>query len=257
MRKNPFEEVDPDLKAMRGSMRSSSPVRWGRVLVGIVVVGFATFAFAYYLPLQKAHETLTKRYAELKSQAETTSEQLEQTRGQAKAASEKSQELEGQLEGIKQREDARAKASRSLKTTLDSKLQRLSSKGHAAVGVSGSVVAAALSLPHIVSPKFEVVPLGQLALCNVSAAADKRTIKVLTLVDEPSIPSGLTAKFPTPLEYASAVSALVARTLLDKCKAEPSRVSAVGVPVEPSAAPQLEGKRLTGPRVELWLEAAP
>ena len=56
MGNNPLE--DPDLKAMRASMRpSGGSMRWGRILTAVLVVACLTFAFAFYLPLLRAHET--------------------------------------------------------------------------------------------------------------------------------------------------------------------------------------------------------
>jgi hypothetical protein len=153
-------------------------MRWGRILTGILIVGTATFAFAYHLPLQQAHEKLTNSFA-------------------------------------------------------------------------------ALSLAYVLNPgKLDVSAPGKDALCSVAGASGKKAIRVLAIADKKSIPPGLASKLKTPLDYSTAVAALVAQTLIDKCSVEPSAVSATGFAAEPSASSKIEGKKLAGARVELWLETS-
>ena len=103
--------------------------------------------------------------------------------------------------------------------------------------------------------KVEVSPQGKVALCAVATASGERPIRVLTVTDKKGIAAALAPKFKTPLQYSAAVSQAVAEALLDKCNVSPARVSAVGVPGEPSAGPKHDGKKLSGPRVELWLDS--
>jgi hypothetical protein len=257
MGKNPFEEMDSDLKVMGASMRpAAGPVSWGRVLTGILVVGCVTFAFAYYLPLQRAHETLTRSFSQLQSQVDTANRGLKEAQAQTQEASEAKQTLEGQLNELKQLDKARAEASRSVTSTLEAKLQKPIAKTQAAIGSADGQSLVALSVGYLLSPgKLDVSPQGKDALCAVAGAANKKTIRVLAIADKKSIPAPLAAKLKTPLDYSSAVAALVAQTLLDKCSVEPARVSATGFPAEPAANPKLEGKKLSGARVELWLDS--
>ena len=259
MSKNPFEDMDPDVQAMRASMRASGGgVRWGRVLTGVLVVTCATFALAYHLPLQRAHAALTGRYAELQARVSTAQRALDESKSRAKELGEKQQALESQADQSKQTEKTRADASRALKTALEAKLDKAVAKDQAALGVAGSQAVAALSLGYVLSPgKLEVSAPGQAALCSVAGAAGERSIHVLAVADKKSIPPALAAKLKTPLQYSLGVAQLVTETLLDKCKVPPARVSAGGVPAEPAGRPQLEGKKLSAPRVELWLESAP
>jgi hypothetical protein len=258
MAKNPFEELDPDMKAMGASMRpSASPIRWGRVATGILVVGCATFAFAYHLPLQQAHETLTKSFAAMQSQVETANRDLKEAQARAKEENENKQALQSQLDEAKQLDKAHAEASRSVTSALDSKLQKVVAKNQAAVGAADAQAIAALSLGYLLTPgKLDVSPQGKEALCSVAGASNKKTIRVLAVADKKSIPAALAAKLKTPLDYTSAVASLVAQTLLDKCSVDPTHVSATGFAAEPPANAKLEGKKLSGPRVELWLDTS-
>jgi hypothetical protein len=257
MSKNPFEDMDPDVQAMRASMRpSGGALRWGRVLTGVLVVACATFALAYHLPLQRAHSALTARYGELQAQSSTAQRALDEARSRAKELSEKQQALESQADLGKQTDKARADASRALKGALEAKLDKPLAKDQAALGVAGSRAVAALSLNYVLSPgKLEVSQQGRAALCSVASAAGERAIRVVAVADRKNIPAALAAKLKTPLQYSVAVAQLVTETLLDKCKVPPARTSATGVPSEPAGAPQIEGKKLGAPRVELWLES--
>jgi chemotaxis protein MotB len=259
MSKNPFEDMDPDVQAMRASMRTSGgPTRWGRVITAVVLVACATFALAYHLPLQRAHGALTSRFAELQSQVGIAQRAADEAKARAKELSDKQRALESQSDQAKQSEKSRTDASQALKATLQTKLEKPLAKEQAALGVAGSRAMAALSLSYVLSPgKLEVSPLGKAALCSIAGAAGERSIRVVAIADKKSIPATLAAKLKTPLQYSVAVAETVTTTLLDKCNAAPTRTSASGVAAEPAARPQLDGKKLSGARVELWLESAP
>jgi chemotaxis protein MotB len=258
MGKNPFEE-DSDVQAMRASMRpAGGQVRWGRVLTGVLVVACVTFALGYHLPLRSAHQTLTTRFAEVQSKVDSANRAAEESRKRAKELSDKQQALESQADQAKQTEKKRAEASQAIKTALEVKLKTAVGKDQAAVGVAGGQVVTALSLGYLLSAgKLEVSPQGKVALCAVASASSDRTIRVLAITDKKSIPATLAPKLKTPLQYSIAVAQVVTEALLDKCNVAPARVSATGVPSEPASAPKLEGKKLTGPRVDLWLDSAP
>ena len=258
MGKNAFEDMDPDVQAMRGSMRASaSPMRWGRVLTGVLVVGCATFALAYHLPLLRAHEALTKQFLALQSQVDSANRSVQTARDEAKEALEQKQALEAQVAQAKQAEKSGSDASASIKTALESKLQKPASKEQAAIGSADGQAIASMTLGYLLTRgKLEVSPDGKTALCGVAAASNKHAIRVLAVADKKSIPPTLAAKLKTPLDYSGAVAALVAQTLLDKCSVEAAHLSATSFAAEPPATAKLEGKKLSGPRVELWLDPA-
>lgn len=258
MGKNVFEDMDPDLNAMRASMRpSAGPMRWGRVLTGVLVVGCATFAFAFYVPLMRAHEALTKQFLSLQAQVDAANRSVQSAQAQAKELLEQKQSLEEQIAQAKRVEKSGADASASLKTALESKLQKVVAKDQAAIGSAEAQAVAAVSLNYLLTRgKLEVSPDGKAALCSVATASNKHTIRVLAVADKKSIPATLAAKLKTPLDYGGAVAALVAQTLLDKCSVEAARLSATSFPAEPATSAKLEGKKLSGARVELWLDTS-
>jgi F0F1-type ATP synthase membrane subunit b/b' len=255
MGKNTFED-DPDVQALRASMRpTASPMSWGRVVTGVVVIACLTFAFAYYLPLQRAHASLNERFSELKSQVDSGQRALDESRKQAAALEEKQRTLESQANLTRQTEKSRTEASQTLKSALESKLQKVVAKDQAAVGLSGTQTVASISLAHLLTAgKLEVSPQGKLTLCSAAGAAGERALRVVAVADKKSIPAPLAAKLKTPLQYSVAVAQVVTETLLDKCNVPAARLSATGVPVEPAGAAKLDGKKLGGPRIELWLD---
>ncbi len=255
MGKMSFED-DPDVQAMRASMRpTAGPLRWGRVLTGVAVVACATFALAYHLPLQRAHATLTERFAQLQTQVTDANRALEDARKQAKELTEKQQALESQAEQSKQAEQSRAKAGQALKSALEPKLQKAIEKNQAALAIAGAQAVVSFSLGHLLTPgKVDVSAAGKASLCSTASAASDKTIRVVAIADKKSIPPALAAKLKTPLQYNVAVAQSVTETLLTKCSASANRLSAAGSAGEPPAPSKLEGKKLTGPRVELWID---
>jgi len=233
-------------------------MRWGRVLTGVLVVACATFAIAYYLPLRRAHTTLTTHFADLKSKVDSANRAAEESKRRIKELSDKTQTLQSQLDGAQQREKAGAEANRTIKSALESKLQKQIASNQAALGIAGGQTVASLPLSYVLTRgKLEVSPPGKTALCNVATVSSTHALRVLAIAGKKDIPAALAAKLKTPLEYNLAVAELVTRTLVDQCKAAPAKLSASGVPSEPAAGPKLDGKKLTGPRVELWLEKTP
>ena len=256
MGKDLFE--DPELRALRASMSSSAgQTRWGRIFTGVLVVACITFGLAYHLPLQRAHALLTARFSELSSKVDSANRAADESRRKERTLSDNNQALQTQLTELQQRTTAGAEVSRDLKSALESKLQKAITSGQAAVGTGGTEVVASLSLPPLFTRgKLEVSPPGKAVLCSVVSASNNRAIRVVAIANKKDIVAAAAAKLKTPLELNLALAELVTRTLIEQCKAAPTKLSASGVPADPAPAAKLEGKKLEGTRVELWLETA-
>jgi flagellar motor protein MotB len=255
MGKNRFEDMDPDIQAMRASMRpNAAPVRWGRVLAGVLVVACATFAFAYHLPLQRAHQTLTSQFSELQSQVDTANRSLEEARGQVKTLTEKRDVLENEIKEQAAAAKSQNEGVSDVKQAVESKLKKAIGKDQASVGVDGGKVVASIALGTMLSRgKLDVSGEGKTMLCDVAQASGKRSIRVLAVSDK-SVPAPHSTKYKTTWDFSTAVAASVAQTLADKCNVDLNRLSATGFGGEPPAGPKFEGKRVAAPRVELSLE---
>ena len=96
-----------------------------------------------------------------------------------------------------------------------------------------------------------------LAACLAEAGA--RSL-VVDLDPQANATSGLGVRAEAASTYdlldGARLAEVVTRTLIEQCKAAPTKLSASGVPADPAPAAKLEGKKLEGTRVELWLETA-
>ena len=84
MGNNPFDEMDRGLQASGGS------TRWGRILTALLVVACLTFGFAFYLPLVRAHETLTKHFTEVQTRVDSANKSATEARADVKELQESS-----------------------------------------------------------------------------------------------------------------------------------------------------------------------
>ncbi len=256
MGKDPFE--DPELSAMRASMRpSAGQTRWGRIFTGVLVVTCVTFGVAYYLPLLRAHQMLSARFSELSSKLDAATRVANASRRKEQELNDKNQTLQTQLTEVEQRTAAGAEASRAIKSALESKLQKAISSDQATLGVVGGEAVVSLSLASLLTRgKLEISPPGKVALCTVASASSNHLIRVVAVAGKKDIPPAAAAKLKTPLDLNLALAELVTKTLIEQCKAAPTKLSATAVPADPAPGLKLEGKTLAGARVELWLESA-
>ena len=231
-------------------------MRWGRVLTGVLVVACATFALAYHLPLQRAHDLLTARYAELQSKVTSANRAAQDAQARAKELGDKNQAMKRQVDEIERRDKTHAESTRTLKTALEPKLQKAFAADQATIALAAGQPVVSLSLGHLLAPgKLEVSPQGKTTLCTIAGASTKHTIRVLAIAEKKDIPAVLAPKLKTALEYNLAVAQLVTQTLIDKCRADAGKLTATGVASAAAATAKLDGKKLGGARVELWLES--
>ncbi|MGC4092225.1 MAG: hypothetical protein QM756_30960 [Polyangiaceae bacterium] len=177
MARNPWEN-DPDLQAFAG--RRSGGMPWGRVLVGLVVVGGLTFVGAYYLPLFRAHDTLSAEHQRSVDQSHT----LERSLADAKADLQKAAARRDELEAEKQKRESGSVSAASelegLRSELSSKLDKAEKKSLAAVALKNGVLSVSLADALLFSPKkLEPSAGGKQVLCDVAKAAAARSIRIL------------------------------------------------------------------------------
>src|SRR5262245_43767449 len=144
MARNPWAD-DPDMKVMRGSMRSqrgSAP--WAGVLVGVLVVACGTFIFAFYLPLYRAHQSAVSSYDRIMRQVKNLEDTLTQAQATLKSEIAKRETLEAEK---RQREGASKSSAgelESVRATLAQKLEGAISKKQAGVALDGDRLVVAL-----------------------------------------------------------------------------------------------------------------
>lgn len=223
---------------------------WGKVFVGLIVIGVVTFFAAYYIPLFRAHDTLTAEHRRIADKAQSLDQRLGQTNAALAAAQTKLRALEAEQS---QRESGSAQASArtdSVRTALGTALERYSRKGALMVGAEGERVIVATSDAALFAPrKLDVSNQGRSILCEIAKAAGGRALEVRAFDSGEPPGEPLAAKFPSAWSLRSARAAGVAEVLAEKCGVEASKLTASGVGSLQAASPL--GAKLSPDRVEL------
>jgi chemotaxis protein MotB len=252
MARNPWDD-DPDILAMRGSMRPRGATSWGRILFGVLIVACGTFGLAYYLPLFRAHAALVKDHSRLRSEVETARSSLKQAQSDLKTANEKREELEAERDKRESEKKALGAGSEATKSSLLASLDKPAKKKQALVGVDEGGVRVALASSFLFSTgKIDVSDSGKDALCNIAKASAQGTLRVTSIAADGDIPAALKTKYENAWEYTGAASASVANTLENKCSVARARLTIESAPGAP-ASPAFAGQSLPAPRVEILL----
>jgi hypothetical protein len=252
MARNPWDD-DPDVAAMRSMRPRGGSTSWGRILFGVLLVGCGTFAFAYYLPLHRAHSALVGDHAKLRGELENAQTSLKQAQNEAKTLREQKEELQAEhdkRESAKQSAGAGAESIRSaVLTAIDKAVKK--KQGVAAVEESG--VRAGIAPAFLLSTgKLDVSGGGKDALCALAKASGSGMLRVSAVAADDDVPAALKATVPNGWAYAGAAAASVADTLETKCGVARTRIS-LG---SPSTATAFASQSPPSPRVEILLETA-
>ena len=256
MAKDPWAD-DPDMKAMRSSMRpqrGSTP--WAGLLVGVALVACGTFIFAYYVPLYRAHQTLASSHGRIMQQIKGLEDTLTQAQATLKSETAKRETLESEK---RQRESATKTAAGELDSVKGALAQKLSgpiSKKQGAVALDGDRLVVTLASGALFSAgKVEVSGPGKGALCEIGKAAGSRPVRVEATTDESGVPALLKPKYPDDFSVSAAAAASVANTLEEKCGLKAVQLVASGYSNKP-ARKALEGTKIGGLRVEIEIGGA-
>jgi flagellar motor protein MotB len=252
MAKNPWQD-DPDLAAMRP--RRSTP--WGRIFVGIILVGCGTFGLAYYLPLFRAHHALIDDHARLRHDLESAEEKLQTKERELKTVTARRDELEAAAHDQEAKAAGQASELGGVKDALAAAVDKFQKKKLAAVAVDASGARVALS-PAILfaNGKLDVTPAGATLLCAVAKAAGARTLRVTGVAKDAEVPAALKAKLPNAWTYTTAAAAAVATTLSEKCAVSGAKLYAEGSDGSRPTAPSLAAASPPAPRLEVLIANA-
>ena len=228
--------------------RGSTP--WGRVLIGVLVVGCGTFGLAYYLPLYRAHHALSDDHAKLREKLEGVEQNLQKAESELKSVTAKRDELLSSAQEAEAKVAAHASDLGAVKDALAAAVDKALKKKAAALGsdAAGVRVAVAASL-LFAAGKTEVSPAGAALLCAVAKAAGSRPLHVTAVAGDADVPALLKAKYASAWGYTSASVAEVAATLHDKCSVSGSKLYAEASDGSRPAAPAFGGNAPT-PRIE-------
>lgn len=221
MGRNPWQDMDPDEVGMMG--RRASGMSFGKVFTGLIAIGVLTFVGAYYVPLYRAHTTLTHEHERISGRVRELEQQLASAQTSIKG-------LETKLSGLAEQQGASGAGLDGVQATLSQSLDRYVKRGGVVVGKEGNEVVIALSDSQVFYPKkVDVSAMGRLLLCDIakSSGASLLSVRAFDSGAEPGPP--LSSKFSTAWALRSARAASIAETLAEKCGVKPARLVASGV----------------------------
>lgn len=224
--------------------------RWGRVLIGVAFVIVATFVGAYYLPLFRAHDTLSAEHRRLTEQTQTLQRSLNQAQAELKTVKARRDELESAERDREAAKNGQSSDLESLRSDLRSKLERYTKKGTVEVGSREGHAVLALSDPAVFSAgKVEVSSGGKQLLCDVAKALGKKSFSVLAIDSSDKPSAALASKYESVIEVRAARGAAVAEELTAKCDVDPA---ALRVELGLAAPPlTLDGAKVAPVRIEI------
>ena len=167
-------ETDADV-----APRRSGGNRVRRVFFGLLAIGVATFVAAYYVPLLRAHQALSRVSEESVAKADALEKKVQKLEKDLSAAN-------SERDRLSQAEQTRTSSSRdskdrlaSISSDMTNALKKPSSKGLVTIGAGQDAVRIAIR-PDVLFPndKPELNPMGGGLLCEVSRAAGSRRVEV-------------------------------------------------------------------------------
>jgi hypothetical protein len=251
MARNPWDD-DPDVAAMR-SMRPRGGTSWGRILFGVLLVGCGTFAFAYYLPLHRAHSALVSDHGKLRGELESAQSSVKQAQNEAKTLREQKDELQAERDKRDSAKQAAGAGAESVRSAVLAAIDKAVKKKQGVAAVEDDGVRAGISPSFLLATgKLDVSGGGKDALCAIAKASGTGMLRVSAVATDDDVPAALKAKVGNGWGYAGAAAASVADTLESKCGVARTRIS-LGTP---STAPAFASQSPPTPRVEILLETA-
>lgn len=252
MARNPWDD-DPDVAAMRSMRPRGGGTSWGRILFGVLLVACGTFAFAYYVPLHRAHSALVSDHAKLRGELESAQSAFKQAQSEAKTLREQKDELQAERDKREAAKQSAGASAESTKSALLGALDRAVKKKQAVVAVEEGGVRAGIATSFLLATgKLDVGAAGKDALCALAKASGSSTLRVSAVATDDDVPAALKSKVDNGWAYAGAAAASAAATLESKCSVPRARIS-LG---SPSSAPSFASQSPPSPRVEILLEAA-
>jgi flagellar motor protein MotB len=239
---------DPDLAAMR-PRRGSTP--WGRIFMGVMLVGCGTFGLAYYLPLYRAHHALSDDHAKLREKLEGVEQSLQKAESELKTVTSKRDELQASAQEAEAKVTAHTSDLGSLKDALASAVEKPLKKKAAAVGADATGARVALAASTLFTTgKTDVSAGGTALLCAVAKAAGSRALHVTAVATDADVPALLKPKYASAWGYTSAAAAEVASTLHEKCSVPGAKLYAEATDGSRPAAAVFSGNA-PSPRIEI------
>lgn len=169
-KKNDWQKLaeSDDLMAVGAS---PSRGRGWKVFSGLLFVGIAAFALAFYLPLTRAHSKLREEYASTSKQATTFRQQLTDTVATLNHTTEECDKMRTELRSQNKQTEDLAQRSERIERSLQTSLKKFLGKGKASLERQKEVVRVELSAQAAAAPTGgDLTDFGKKALCAVASA---------------------------------------------------------------------------------------
>jgi chemotaxis protein MotB len=151
-----------------------------RVLVGLVFIGLATFVAAYYVPLLRAHQALTKRSQESVTKADALEQQVKKLQTDLGAASSERDRLAAAEKDRASSSSQGKDRLTAIESDLNAGLKKYAGKGTITVAQGDDAVRVSIKSDLLFpNDKPELNLTGAAALCDVSRAAGTHRVDVV------------------------------------------------------------------------------
>ena len=158
---------------------SPHPGRGWRILSGVLLVGTLTFAAAYYLPLYRAHASLTKEYRALSNQANTQHKQLLDTLDTLKQVSTERDQLNEIARKLQRTSEILTPQAEGLERVLRNALKKYLGQGKLQLVRKSEKLSITLASPALVAATgADLTDAGKKALCLVGATIKSASVGV-------------------------------------------------------------------------------
>jgi hypothetical protein len=186
--------------------------QWASLLLALIT---GAFAFAYYVPLVRAHSALTEQYKKLAAEAAVQRKQLTDVVVTLKSVSDERDKLV--LQSQREHEVQRSKENgiEQLETSVRSTVKKFTGKGRVELLRQDSILKATLATPALIGHgTAEVTALGKQALCAFAGAFKTNGAQVV--IDGFGV--GAPSKEAFSFTLAAGRAAAVAKQLTEGCK---------------------------------------
>ncbi len=214
--------------------------RGWRILSGVLLVGTATFAAAYYLPLYRAHAALSREFRTLQNRANTQHRQLSDTLDTLKQVSserDKLSEIAGKLQATR---NALTPQAEGLERDLQGSLKKFIGTGKMQLKRQSEKLIIVLASPAFMpTAGAELTDAGKKAICLIGGVIKSADVHVAVrgYAAVTQLKNG--AAWPSALSRAGNVAQL----LSESCGVDASRIEALAenpLPGPEGAAVMLE-----------------
>lgn len=211
-------------------MRAQSPTRWGRIVVGLLIVGGATFIAAYYVPLVRAHDKLRDEFQALSERRRVLDESLATKERELKKLEADKTALQAKVDERDQADEAKQAELEKLRSAVAAKVQAFEGKRLAASSIAGERVRISLANRMVFAPNsVNLTKQAGTVLCDIAGAVDKGAkLRVVSVTSADEAPSPLAAKYGSRRELSAARAAVVADKLEEGCGVAGARVEPIG-----------------------------